>query len=165
MKTYTAVIETPKDSQAKYAYDEKSGRFKFKKLLPPGMVFPFDFGFIEGTKGEDDAPLDIIVIAEFDNFSGSELDCRVIGAFKAKQKDDDGLIRNDRFIAIPAASVLYEKINTIYQLPSTMLEQLEQFFINYNKAEGKKFKVLQKINASKACTIIDENYKKNFRGQ
>jgi inorganic pyrophosphatase len=165
MKTYTVIIETLKGSQSKYAYDEKMQRFKLKKLLPAGMVFPFDFGFIEGTKGEDDGPLDIIIIAEFNNFPGSALECRIIGAFKAEQKDDDGLIRNDRFIAIPIESVLYKKISSIDQLPSTLLEHLEEFFINYNKAEGKKFKVLQKIDASKACAIIDKNHKKNFSGQ
>jgi len=88
---------------------KKTHRFKLKKLLPAGMAFPFDFWIYEGTKGEDDAPLDMIIIAEFDNFSGSVLDCRIIGAFKAEQKDDDGLIRNDRFIAIPVVSVLYER--------------------------------------------------------
>ena len=161
MKCYTVIIETIKGSQAKYAYDEISHRFKLKKLLPAGMVFPFDFGFIEGTKGEDDAPLDMIIIAEFDNFPGSALDCRIIGAFKAEQKEAGKLIRNDRFIGIPAVSLLYSKVISINDLPQILLQQLEAFFENYNKAEKKQFRVLQRVNAKKACEIIDKNLKEN----
>ena len=62
MDTITAVIETPKGNAEKYNYDPKIESFKLKKILPTGMVFPYDFGFIPDTKGEDEDPLDIIVI-------------------------------------------------------------------------------------------------------
>ena len=64
MQTITAIVETPKDSNAKYNYDAQYNGFKLKKLLPAGMVFPFDFGFIPGTKGEDGDALDIVIISE-----------------------------------------------------------------------------------------------------
>jgi inorganic pyrophosphatase len=161
MKTYPVIIETPKDDQAKYAYDEQTGRFKLKKLLPAGMVFPFDFGFIEGTKGEDDAPLDIVVIAEFKSFAGCSMDCRIVGAIKAEQKEENELIRNDRFIGVPGESHAYCKIMSIRDLPGELLDQLEAFFTNYNKAEKKEFRVLQRIDAVKAHKIIDKNLKEN----
>jgi hypothetical protein len=61
MKTITAIIETPKGSAEKYSYDPKTTLFKLKKILPMGMFFPFDFGFIPHTKGQDGDPLDIIL--------------------------------------------------------------------------------------------------------
>jgi inorganic pyrophosphatase len=157
MRTCTAVIETPKESPGKYAYVEQLHCFKLKKLLPQGMSFPFDFGYITGTKGEDGAPLDIIVIAEFKSFAGCAMDCRIIGAIKAEQKEKGKLIRNDRFIGVPEMSVLYSRINSISQLPIKLLQQLEEFFVNYNKAEKKIFRILQQLDAARAYKVLSKN--------
>jgi inorganic pyrophosphatase len=36
------IIETPKGSHFKYVYTPESGLFRIKRVLPPGMVFPFN---------------------------------------------------------------------------------------------------------------------------
>jgi len=56
------VIETPKGSRNKY--DVNSRRLKLSKVLPEGMVFPFDFGFVPSTKGADGDPLDVLVLMD-----------------------------------------------------------------------------------------------------
>ena len=48
-----AIIETPKGCRNKFDYDPDSGLFMLGGLLPEGMMFPFDFGFIPSTLGED----------------------------------------------------------------------------------------------------------------
>ena len=58
------VIETPKGSAQKYDYDFNDHFFDLKKILPAGMMFPYDFGFIPGTKGMDGDPLDVILISK-----------------------------------------------------------------------------------------------------
>ncbi len=50
MSSIDVVIETPKGSALKYDYDSKAHFFKMKKILPSGMVFPYDFGFIPDTR-------------------------------------------------------------------------------------------------------------------
>src|SRR5882724_761988 len=85
MFSIDVVIETPKGSAQKYDYDPSTHFFKLKKILPSGMMFPYDFGFIPGTRGEDGDPLDIIVISEFQSFPGCKMKCRVIGGIKAEQ--------------------------------------------------------------------------------
>lgn len=70
MASIEIVVETPKGSAQKYDYDPKSRFFKMSKILPSGMVFPYDFGFVPDTKGEDGDPLDMIVISEFNSFPG-----------------------------------------------------------------------------------------------
>ena len=47
--TCRAVIETPKGSRNKFDYDPDSNLFMLGGLLPEGMMFPFDFGFIPST--------------------------------------------------------------------------------------------------------------------
>ncbi|UAY52875.1 inorganic diphosphatase [Ferruginibacter albus] len=65
MKTVDIIIETPKGSTEKYDYDPKNKLFKLHKFLPAGMVFPYDFGFIPSTKGEDGDPLYLIEVHLF----------------------------------------------------------------------------------------------------
>jgi len=159
MKSIDIVIETPKGSSQKYNHDPLSNFFKLAKILPVGMVFPYDFGFIPNTKGEDGDPLDIMVISEFISFPGCMISCRVIGAIRAIQteKENKEKVRNDRFIAIPVHSLLYQKIINLKDLPAQVVTELQEFFINYNKIAGKVFKPLEILNAKAALKIIAGN--------
>jgi inorganic pyrophosphatase len=159
MASVEVVIETPKGSAQKYDYDSKTHFFKMSKILPSGMVFPYDFGFIPDTQGEDGDPLDTIVISEFNSFPGVMIKCRVIGGIKAEQTGEDGkkTIRNDRFLAIPKCSNIFEKVKTIEDLPKQIMDDLEEFFVDYNKLEGKNFKALKKMDSKEAQRLITDN--------
>lgn len=157
METIMAVIETPKGSNQKYAFDPASKFFQFKKCLPAGMVFPFDFGFIPKTKGEDGDPLDIIVISEFKTFPGCMIECRLIGGIAASQSKEKGsgkMIPNDRFIGIPVESTMFKTVTSLTDLPQEIMTQLENFFINYNQQGGKKFKIEKRMNAKESFKAI-----------
>jgi len=155
MKVITAMTECPKGSNHKLDYDHHTNRFKLSKVLPAGLVFPFDFGSIPGTKGEDGDPLDIIIISEITSFPGCLIDCRIVGALQAQQTERDGkTIRNDRFIGIPDVSQLYADVTELAQLPESILNQLEAFFKNYNQQAGKQFEVLDRLSAGKAYKLI-----------
>jgi len=153
------VIETPKGSAQKYDYVPNTPFFKLKKILPSGMVFPYDFGFIPNTKGEDGDPLDVIVISEFNSFPGCIIRCRIIGGIKAEQsdeKDSRKMVRNDRFLAIPKFTNIFQDIKKMEDLPDQVTDQLEEFFVDYNKLQGKKFKALAKLGPNEAFSLIEE---------
>jgi len=134
------VIETPKGSQNKFDYDPKLKIFVLKKSLPMGTVFPFDFGFIPNTRGQDGDPLDALVIMDQPAYPGCLIQCRPLGVLKATQREHNGKeVRNDRFVAISNCSVLYKGIHHIEDLNKGMTAEIENFFIDYNKHEGKKF--------------------------
>ena len=154
METIDIVIETPKHCSQKFAYDKKTGCFRLHKILPEGMVFPFDFGFIPHTTGEDGDPLDALVISEFKTFPGCLIECRLIGAELAEQKEDGKTIRNDRYFFIPILSRQFKKIEEINDLPKQFRKETEDFFIQYNKAMGKEFNILKIIEAKKAFQAI-----------
>jgi inorganic pyrophosphatase len=157
MQSIEVVIETPKGSCQKYEYVPDTPFFRMKKILPSGMVFPYDFGFIPKSKGEDGDPLDVIVISEFTSFPGVIIKCRVIGGIKAEQsdeKDKKKMIRNDRFLAIPKFSNIFQNIGKMEDLPKTITDDLEAFFIEYNRLEGKKFKALEKMSPKEAQRLI-----------
>jgi len=160
MKEITVIVETPKGTAQKYDFDATNNRFKLDKVLPAGMSFPYDFGFITDTKGEDGDPLDVVVISELGTFVGCCLDCRIIGAITAEQTKDKKTVRNDRFIAIPMASHVFKDVHKIKDLPKQLIEELQQFFVNYNQEEGRKFKPLGLISGSKSLALIRSQTKK-----
>ena len=153
MKT-VVVVETPKGSPEKYKYDPVTGLFKLKKILPLGMVFPYPFGFIPGTHGKDGDPLDAMLISEFNAFTGAQIECRLVGALLAKQTSKGKTMRNDRFFFVPEASIIYQHVRSMNDLPAAHNRQLKEFFIQYNKIEGEIFTPLQMITVLKAAKLI-----------
>ena len=159
MDLINVIIETPKGNNVKYDYEPESGFFLLKKMLPAGMVFPYDFGFIPATKGEDGDPLDVIVISELTTFPGCKIECRLIGSIRAWQqemKNKKQHTRNDRFIAIPVHSVIFNKIKSIKDIPAKLMNELQAFFIQYNKLENKIFTIEGMFNAQKSWKIIQQ---------
>jgi len=58
------VIETPKGSRNKYSYDPECDCMQLSTVLPEGIVFPYGFGFIPSTRGEDGDPLNVLILME-----------------------------------------------------------------------------------------------------
>jgi len=156
-KTITAMVECPKGYSQKFDYDPETQRIRLSKMLPAGLVFPFDFGMIPGTKGDDGDPLDIIVVSENATFPGCLVDCRIIGALKARQTERNSeTAENDRFIGIPEVSLLFSGVTGLEQLPQAVLNQLEAFFKNYNEQAGKQFEVTARLGAAEAAKLLDK---------
>ena len=139
--TCRAIIETPKGCRNKFDYDPASGLFMLGGLLPEGMMFPFDFGFIPSTLGEDGDPLDILVLMDAPAHVGCLIEVRIIGIIQAEQSEDGKTERNDRLLGVAIHSYDHEDLESIEDVSKTLLDQLEAFFISYNKQRGKKFKV------------------------
>lgn len=153
--TIDALIECPKGSNYKLDHDVATNSFRLSKILPAGLVFPFDFGMIPGTRGEDGDPLDIIVVSELSTFPGCLMEVRIIGALQAEQTERDGqTVRNDRFIGIPVISQLFPDVNELEQLPENILNQVEHFFKNYNQQAGKTFRVTSRLKVAEAVNNI-----------
>ncbi|MFC4426036.1 inorganic diphosphatase [Deinococcus navajonensis] len=153
--TCRAIIETPKGKRSKYDYDPETGLFELGGLLPEGMTFPLDFGFIPGTRGEDGDPVDVLVLSDEVTFTGCLLKVRLIGVIEARQTERDGQsMRNDRLLAVTEASHLYGEIRQISQLPGRTVEGLTQFFVNYNALKGKHFEVLGIHGPDRAAKLV-----------
>lgn len=148
------VIETPKGSRNKYAYDKEVKAFRLTKLLPVGVMFPFDFGYIPHTKGEDGDPIDVLVMMEEAAYPGCVVECRLIGAIKAKQSEKEKMVQNDRLIAVSTLSQIYQDVNELAELNKNIVSQVESFFVYYNTLAGKEFKPMGYADAKEACSLI-----------
>jgi inorganic pyrophosphatase len=140
---WCVVIETPKGSHNKYALDQERGAFELSGVLPEGMSFPYDFGFIPSTLGDDGDPLDVLLLMDQPAFPGCVVASRLIGVIEAEQTDKDGETeKNDRLLAIPCEARNFERTRSLKDLEPNLLEEIEEFFISYNHVRGKKFKVI-----------------------
>ena len=153
-----AVIETPGGSRNKFKYDSELGFFALSGVLPEGMVFPHAFGFIPQTKAADGDPEDVLILMDEPSFAGCVVSSRLIGVIEAEQTETDGKSeRNDRLVAVAAHSRDYSEVQTFDDLNKNMLKELEQFFVNYNKERGKKFRVLAMRGPQHALKLLKKS--------
>lgn len=154
------VIETPKGSRNKYAFDPDQRVFGLKKVLPAGMAFPYDFGFVPSTKTDDGDPTDVLVLMDEPAFPGCLLKCRIIGIIEGQQGKKKKGERNDRIIAIEEANHSYAKVRHVKDLGKTFVTELEEFFVNYHDLEGKKYRILDVKGPAEARRRLDDSIRK-----
>jgi inorganic pyrophosphatase len=141
-ETIQVVVETPKGSRNKYAFDPEQRVFALKKVLPAGMAFPYDFGFVPSTRADDGDPVDVLVLMDEPAFAGCLLQCRLIGVIDGEQVDGKKKIRNDRLVAVEKDNHSYAAIRHVDDLGKAFVRELEEFFVNYHELTGKRFKIL-----------------------
>src|SRR5579864_7909113 len=150
------VIETPKGSRNKYAFDPKQKVFELKKVLPAGMTFPYDFGFIPRTKGGDGDPVDVLALMDEPAFPGCVLKCRLIGIIQGEQYDKKMTERNDRIVAVEQENHSWADIKHIDDLGKKFLRELEEFFVNYHELSGEQYRVIDVRGPGQARKRIGE---------
>jgi inorganic pyrophosphatase len=154
------IIETPKGSHNKFDYEPTRRLFCLHKVLPPGSVFPYDFGFVPSTLAEDGDPLDVLVLMEEPAFPGCHVKARLVGVIEAEQIEDGETIRNDRLIAVAHQTHTYADVQGLSDLPAELVEGIEHFFVSYNELSGKKFKPLGRRGPARARKVVREAERK-----
>ena len=150
------IVETPKGSRNKFAFDTEQEIFALKKVLPAGMVFPYDFGFLPRTIAPDGDPIDVLLLMDEPAFPGIAVRVRLIGIIEGEQMDGKKKIRNDRLVAVAEANHMYANIRTLKDLPGKFLRELQVFFVNYHNLEGKKYKLLGCRGTEAAMRLIKD---------
>jgi inorganic pyrophosphatase len=153
-KLLRVVIETPKGSRNKFAFDPKEHIFELEKVLPAGMAFPYDFGFVPSTKAGDGDPVDVLVLMDEPAFPGCALSCRIIGVIEGEQLGREKKNRNDRIVAVEKDAHSWEGINNISDLGKPFVQELEEFFVNYHKLIGKRYRILGVKGPQRARKLV-----------
>ena len=149
------VIETPKGSRNKFAFNVDEHIFELKKVLPAGMAFPYDFGFVPSTKADDGDPVDVLVLMDEPAFAGCALSCRIIGVIEGEQGEKKKKkIRNDRIVAVEQDAHSWADIKTIDDLDKEFCRELEEFFVNYHTLSGEQYKVLGIKGPGQALKLV-----------
>ena len=153
------IIETPAGSRNKFAFDPDQGIFSLKSVLPAGMVFPYDFGFLPQTLAPDGDPIDVLLLMDEPAFPGCAVLARLIGVIEGEQLDGKEKIRNDRLVAVAEANHMYANIRKLKDLPDKWVKELQDFFVNYHSLEGKKYRLLGCKGADAALRLIKKAQK------
>ena len=95
---FDVTIEIPQGQRNKYEVDHETGRIRLDRMLFTSTRYPADYGFIEGTLGEDGDPLDALVLLEEPTFPGCLVRARAIGMFR--MRDEAG--GDDKVLCVPA---------------------------------------------------------------
>jgi inorganic pyrophosphatase len=149
------VVDTPRGSRNKYKYDEKLGLFRLSRILPSGMSFPYDFGSVPRTRAADGDALDVLILTEAPTFVGCLVSVRLLGVLRATQREKGKTIRNDRLIAVPETPVNHPAIRELRQLDHNRIGEIEQFFLSYNRAQGREFSPGQRLGPREAYRLVD----------
>jgi inorganic pyrophosphatase len=149
------VIETPKGSRNKFAFNEKDHIFELKKVLPAGMSFPHDFGFVPSTKADDGDPVDVLVLMDEPAYPGVVLSCRPVGVIEGEQVEENkDPVRNDRIVAVEQGAHDWADIRTMDDLGKHFLRELEDFFVQYHHLSARRYRVLGVRGAGHAMKLV-----------
>jgi inorganic pyrophosphatase len=154
-----AVVETPKGHRGKFDYDPKLRTFRLKTMLPDGMSFPMDFGFVPSTLAEDGDPTDVMILNDEPCPTGTLLDVRLIGVIEGEDEEDGKTERNDRLLAVSSVSHLYADVKQPADLGDHFIDNLVQFWVNKDRLEGKAFRCLGVKGPKVAAELVKRTAK------
>lgn len=146
-------IEIPEGSQVKYERDEETGLLMVDRLLHTPMNFPFNYGYVLGSLGEDGDPTDVVVLTSAAVIPGVGIKAKLIGMLE--MTDEAGV--DTKLIAVPVEKVdpLFGTWNDISDLPLHTKNKIKHFFDHYKDLEPGKFvKTGEFLSASEAEKIL-----------
>jgi inorganic pyrophosphatase len=156
-KFVNVMIETPRGNRNKFKFDDTISCFRLGSVLPAGATFPYDFGFVPGTKAADGDPIDVLLLMDESAFPGCLVCARLIGVIEAEQSEGRKTTRNDRLIAVAKDAHDYKDIRTLHDVNDNLLEELEHFFVSYNQMRGKTFKFLSARGPKHARKLLEQS--------
>ena len=131
---FDVTIEIPKGQRNKYEVDHNTGRIRLDRMLFTSTRYPSDYGFIEGTLGEDGDPLDALVLLDEPTFPGCLILCRAIGMFRMQ----DEMGGDDKVLAVPAKDPRNRYLKDIHDVPEFDRLEIQHFFEVYKDLEPGK---------------------------
>ena len=124
---FDVTVEIPKGQRNKYEVDHVTGRIRLDRTLFTSTQYPADYGFIEGTLGEDGDPLDALVLVQEPTFPGCLIRCRAIGMFR--MTDEKG--GDDKVLCVPATDPRMAHLTDINDVSEFDRLEIQHFFETY----------------------------------
>ena len=144
------IIEIPSHSDpVKYEVDKETGAMFVDRFMGTAMHYPCNYGYIPQTLSEDGDPADVLVVTPIPVISGSVIRVRPLGMLE--MTDEGG--KDSKIIAVPVdkLSSLYSDMNSVRDLPRSLLDSIAHFFDHYKDLEpGKWVKIDGWVDAEEA---------------
>ena len=157
----TVMIEVPKGARNKYEFDHERNYLKLDRMLFSSVHYPSDYGFVLDTLGEDDDPLDALVLVGEPTFPGCHIDVKPIGVFK--MRDEKG--PDAKLLCVPLSDPTWNHLNALADVPPHLLKEIEHFFKIYKELEKKKTGIEGWADKDEALRILDDAQKRHRTGK
>jgi inorganic pyrophosphatase len=131
---FDVTIEIPKGVRNKYEMDHTTGRIRLDRTLFTATQYPADYGFVDGSLGEDGDPLDALVLVSEPTFPGCLIRSRAIGMFR--MTDEKG--GDDKVLCVPSDDPRQEHLRDIHHLNEFYRLEIQHFFEVYKDLEPGK---------------------------
>ena len=152
MSDVIVFVEVPSGSRNTYEFDEERGAVVLDRRLFTSMAYPADYGFIEGTLGEDGDPLDALVLVGEPTFPGCRIRVRVVGVFHmADEKGPD-----EKILCVPLKDPAWMNVSDVHDIPGPLRNEIEHFFQVYKDLEAVKVETRGYGNRTDAEGILAE---------
>jgi inorganic pyrophosphatase len=138
------VVESPRGATVKLKYEASLGAMTVQRALPLGLAYPYDWGFVPGTRAADGDPLDAMIVWDASSFPGTVVRCRSVGMVRLEQdrKGGGGRIRNDRLLLLPVRYERGGRVGDLADLPERVRDEIAQFFLATSFFGGKNPRIL-----------------------
>ncbi len=156
-----ALIEIPMGSHTKYEVDKHTGLLKMDRIIYSSFHYPVNYGFIPQTLGQDNDPLDILVMCSESIQPLCLVEATIIGNM---QMIDNGE-KDDKIIAVAAKDPGVNFYSDVNELPKHFIAVLRNYFEQYKVLENKKVEIDEFQDKAAAYHVIEEAiefYKKKF---
>ncbi len=147
------VIEIPSGSRNKYEYDHVRHVFRLDRVVHRRVHYPADYGFIPETLSKDGDPLDAMIIVYDPTFPGCHVPVRPIGMLR--MHDEKG--EDERILAVPTSDPRFDDIQTLEDVRSHWLREIENFFATYKLLEDKETELSGWEDREQAVAVIEES--------
>lgn len=155
---FDVTIEIPKGQRNKYEVDHHNGRIHLDRTLFTSTQYPADYGFIEGTLGEDGDPLDALVLLQEPTFPGCLIRCRAIGMFR--MTDEAG--GDDKVLCVPATDPRLEHLRDVNHVAHFDKLEIQHFFEVYKDLEpGKSVEGAEWVGRREAESEVTASRERN----
>jgi inorganic pyrophosphatase len=132
-----AVVEIPKGSRNKYEWDEEAGRILLTRFVSSSTVYPADYGYLPGHRGEDGDPLDCLVCVSEPTFPGCGIEVKPVALFR--MRDEAGV--DDKVVCVPLHDPGWSQVEDFGDVPAQLRREVTHFFSVYKDLEGKEVEI------------------------
>jgi inorganic pyrophosphatase len=147
---FLAVVEIPKGSKNKYELDKETGFIKLDRILHTSTHYPWNYGFIPRTYGDDCDPLDVLILCSEPISPLTLVQCYPIGYIAMLDSGQN----DEKIIGIPFSDPNYNSFSDITELPQHIFTEIGHFFSVYKTLEGKESVPGEVMGRESALTVI-----------
>jgi len=149
---FICVIEIPKGSKKKYELDKETGFLMLDRILHTSTHYPANYGFIPRTYGDDNDPLDVLLLCSEKIEPMTLVRSYPIGVISMV---DNGR-SDEKIIAIPFSDPNYNMYKDISELPKHIFDEMSHFFTVYKNLENKETAVNEVSDRETSIKIINK---------